>query len=58
MIDFLRNDFRRRVTNGATSSSTTTTTAAVGPETGKDGAKFTLLKTRKRKTLYKAFKIS
>lgn len=37
MIDFLCNDLRRATT--------------VGPETGKDGAKFTFLKTRKRKTL-------
>lgn len=53
MIDFLRNDLRRGATNGSTttSSATTTTTSAVGPETGKDGAKFTLLKTRERKAL-------
>lgn len=50
MIDFLRNDLRRRAINGSTTSSTTTT-ATVGPETGKDGAKFTFLKTRERKTL-------
>lgn len=47
MIDFLRNDLFRRVTNGTTSTTT------VGPETGKDGAKFTLLKTRERKTIQK-----
>lgn len=52
MIDFLRNDLRRGATNGSTTtSSTTTTTSAVGPETGKDGAKFTFLKTRERKAL-------
>lgn len=48
MIDFLRNDLRRGAINGTTSSAATTTiTSAVGPETGKDGAKFTFLKTRK-----------
>lgn len=49
MIDFLRNDLFRRVTNGTTSTTT------VGPETGKDGAKFTFLKTRERKTIQKKF---
>lgn len=42
MIDFLRNVLRRSVGSGSTA--TTTASASHGPETGKDGAGFTILK--------------